>query len=48
VIPERAGYYLGARMVEPAIAARGLAWAIRANARELGESSRSAIVTASA
>jgi hypothetical protein len=48
VIPERAGYYLGARMVEPAVATRGLAWAIRANARELGESSRSAIATASA
>jgi hypothetical protein len=48
VIPERAGYYLGARMVEPAIAARGLAWAIRADARELGEFSRSATVPASA
>ena len=48
VIPERAGYYLGARMVEPAIAARGLAWAIRASAAELGESSRSAVAGASA
>lgn len=48
IMPERAGYYLGARMVEPAIATRGLAWAIRAHARELGESSRSAIATASA
>jgi hypothetical protein len=46
VVPERAGYYLGARMVEPAIASRGFAWAIRANAAELGESSRSAIVSA--
>ena len=48
IIPERAGYYLGARMVEPAIAARGLAWAVRASARELGESSRSMVAGASA
>lgn len=46
VIPERAGYYLGARMVAPAIAARGLAWAIRASSAELDESSRSVIATA--
>jgi hypothetical protein len=46
VIPERAGYYLGARMVEPAVATHGLAWAIRASATELGESSRSAIASA--
>lgn len=35
VFPERAGYFMGARMVEPAIVARGLAWAVRANAHEL-------------
>ena len=35
VFPERAGYFMGARMVEPAIIARGLAWAVRANAHEL-------------
>lgn len=35
VLPERAGYYLGARMAEPAIAARGIAWAVRASADEL-------------
>jgi hypothetical protein len=46
VVPERAGYYLGARMVEPAIAARGLAWAVRASAAELSESSRSMIASA--
>jgi hypothetical protein len=46
VIPERAGYYLGARMAEPAVQARGLAWAIRASAVELSESSRSAIASA--
>ena len=48
IIPERAGYYLGARMVEPAIAARGLAWAVRASAIELAESSRVVIAGASA
>jgi hypothetical protein len=46
VVPERAGYYLGARMVEPAIASRGFPWAIRANAAELGEFSHSAIASA--
>jgi hypothetical protein len=48
IIPERAGYYLGARMVEPAISARGLAWAVRASATELADSSRSVIAGASA
>lgn len=35
VLPERAGYFLGARMVEAAIAARGFAWSVRASAEEL-------------
>jgi hypothetical protein len=35
VLPERSGYFLGARMVEPAIERHGLAWAIRASASEL-------------
>ena len=35
VIPERGGYYLGARMVEPAIAQHGLSWAVRASAQEI-------------
>jgi hypothetical protein len=35
VLPERAGYYVGARMVEPAIAAYGPAWAVRASAHEI-------------
>jgi hypothetical protein len=35
VLPERSGYFLGARMVEPAIEQHGLAWAIRASASEL-------------
>lgn len=34
-IPERAGYYLGARMVESAVAHRGLAWTVRAAAQEI-------------
>jgi hypothetical protein len=42
VLPERAGYYLGARMCERAIDAHGLPWAVRASAAEIsavGESS---------
>ena len=35
VLPECAGYFLGARMVEAAINARGFAWSVRANAFEL-------------
>jgi len=35
VLPERAGYFVGARMVEAAIARRGLPWAVRAPAEEL-------------
>lgn len=35
VLPERAGYWLGARMVEDAIAEKGIAWALRADATEL-------------
>jgi len=35
VLPERAGYYLGARMVESAIVQNGIAWAARASASEL-------------
>jgi len=35
VLPERSGYWLGAKMVEDAIAEKGIAWALRAEAREL-------------
>lgn len=35
VIPERAGYFIGARMVEPAISLNGFAWAVRAPAEEI-------------
>jgi len=46
VLPERAGYYLGARMCEPAIAAHGLAWAVRANAAEIAALGHAAAMTA--
>lgn len=35
VLPERAGYYVGAQLVDAAIAEHGIAWALRAEAREL-------------
>jgi len=35
VFPERSGYFLGSRMVEPAVAARGLSWTVRASANEI-------------
>ena len=46
VLPERSGYYLGARMVEAAVEERGLAWAVRARASELGELARGAVASA--
>ncbi len=45
VLPERAGYYVGSRMVEHAVSTRGLAWCLRANASEIlaaGEAAASA------
>jgi hypothetical protein len=46
VLPERAGYFLGARMAQPAIATRGHAWAVRASAEELGAVASAAAATA--
>jgi hypothetical protein len=46
VLPERCGYYLGARMCEAAIDAHGLAWATRASDTELSELARQAAATA--
>lgn len=46
VLPERGGYFLGARMVEPALNLRGPAWAVRASATELADAARSAAATA--
>jgi len=46
VLPERAGYYVGARMVEAAIADRGIAWAVRASADDISGMATSAAATA--
>jgi hypothetical protein len=46
VLPERSGYFLGARMVEAAIAERGIAWAVRAGTEELMLLARAAAATA--
>src|ERR1035437_6667198 len=46
IIPERAGYFLGARMVEEAIAVKGLPWALRADAREITSLANAAARTA--
>jgi hypothetical protein len=46
VLPERSGYFLGARMVEPAVNERGLSWAVRASATELVEFARAAAASA--
>ncbi len=46
VLPERTGYYLGARMCEPAVAARGLAWSVRASAAEITAIGQAAALTA--
>ena len=46
VLPERSGYYLGARMVEAAAEARGLDWAVRASAVEIEAFDATAAATA--
>lgn len=46
VIPERSGYYIGARMVEAAIEQRGMAWAVRASAEELLDIARTTAASA--
>jgi hypothetical protein len=46
VLPERGGYFVGARMVEAAIADRGIAWAVRAGADEISGLASSAAATA--
>jgi hypothetical protein len=46
VLPERSGYYVGARMVEAAVAARGLAWAVRADAAEITSLARATAASA--
>ena len=46
VLPERSGYYLGARMCEPAINSEGIAWAVRASAAEITALGEAAAMTA--
>src|SRR4051812_11584296 len=46
VLPQRAGYYIGARMAEPAVNANGLAWAVRASAAEIAALGQAAAMTA--
>lgn len=46
VVPERSGYYLGARMIDAAVQSRGLAWAVRASAAELADVARDAAASA--
>lgn len=46
VLPERSGYFIGARMVEAAVRERGLSWAIRASASEIVDAAKSAAATA--
>jgi hypothetical protein len=46
LLPERSGYYYGARMVEPAIEQRGFAWAVRASATEISTLAERAAATA--
>ena len=49
VVPERAGYFVGSRLVAPALAMNGAAWAVRAAAHEIidvAESSAAAAASA--
>jgi hypothetical protein len=46
VFPERSGYFVGTKMVEPAITTRGLPWAIRASAAEVTSIASSAAASA--
>jgi len=46
VLPQRAGYFLGARLCEPAVNANGLAWAVRAGAAEIAALGQAAAMTA--
>ena len=46
VMPERSGYYLGARMTEAAVPSRGADWAVRASATEISAIAEAAAATA--
>lgn len=47
VLPERSGYYLGARLAAAAVEAQGIPWALRASAAEILGFSSQAAATAS-
>jgi len=46
ILPERSGYYIGAKMVEAAIATHGLPWVVRASAEEISAIEGSSAATA--
>lgn len=46
VLPERSGYFVGARMVEAAVEANGLEWTVRAGASEIQAIATEAAATA--
>jgi hypothetical protein len=46
VVPDRCGYYIGARMVEQAMTTKGAAWTVRAGASEIAAVSGEAAATA--
>jgi hypothetical protein len=46
LLPERSGYFIGARMCDAGIGARGLPWAVRASDLELSAYAHSAAVSA--
>ena len=46
VLPTRSGYYLGARLCDAAVDARGIAWAVRASANEIMSLAQAAAVSA--
>ena len=48
VVPERAGYFVGSRLVAPALAMNGAAWAVRAAAHEIIDVAESSAAAASA
>ena len=48
VVPERAGYFVGSHLVAPAIETNGLAWAVRASAREIVDLGADDVSSASA
>ena len=46
ILPERSGYYVGAKMAEHAVATKGYAWTVRASAHEISAASDQAAESA--